>query len=86
MRIDTEGLAKYLANNFGATVEYSEIENGHIAEIKVGKGTATMEIFFVEKGARIRKPNGTVKYYYEVSNAKLIATIKKIVEFNKYRV
>lgn len=86
MRIDTEGLANYLKVNFNATVEYNKAENGYVAEVKVGKGTATMEIFFIEQGARIRKPNGTVKYYYEVSNGRLISTIKKIAEFNKYRV
>lgn len=85
MRIDVERLVRYLENNFDANVEYSVSENGYIAKIKVGKGTATMEVFFVDRGARIQKPNGTHKYYYEVSNAQLISTIKKIVEANKYR-
>lgn len=85
MRIDTERLTRYLEREFNATVEYSEIENGYIATIKVGKGSATMEVFFVEKGARIQKPNGTHKYYYEVSTAQLASTIRRVVEANKYR-
>ena len=79
--IDIKRFIAYIERNYGTKAMYSELHRGYEAEIQTGKGP--MSIFFIEQGARIAKPNGTAKYYYKVSNAKLIKYIDQIIAANK---
>lgn len=41
-----------------------------------------LEIFAIEAGARFGKPNGTVKFYYKISNARLLAAARQTIKAN----
>lgn len=45
-------------------------------------GRGPLEIFAIQAGARFAKPNGTAKYYYEISNARLLATARQTIKAN----
>lgn len=76
-----EQVAKVLENEYSAKVYRSEFERGYNAEIVTGRGMA--HIYFIEEGAIIRKPNGTKKTYYEISNGKFFQYINQVINANK---
>lgn len=42
-----------------------------------------IQIFAIARGARIAKPNGTAKYYYEVSDGKFAQYVRQIMKAYK---
>ena len=58
-------------------------EDGYLqveATIETQKGLFC--VYAIEKGARLAKPNGTVKYLYECTEAKLRAVVLQTIKAN----
>lgn len=59
-------------------------ENGEPAvTATIARKNGNVQIFAIARGARITKPNGTVKYYYEVSIGQFAQYVRQILAFNK---
>lgn len=71
-------------SRIGMNVEMKTGEDGKPtvnATIETGRGT--LSVFCIAKGARLGKPNGTSKYLYECSEAKLWATVEQTIKANR---
>lgn len=71
-------------SRIGMDVEMKTGEDGKptlVATIETGRGT--LSVLCIAKGARLGKPNGTSKYLYECSEAKLRATVEQTIKANR---
>lgn len=76
---EVDKFAEYIAEKYNGTAEGNPL-GGYDVEIPT-KYDGCISIYVSERGACIRKPNGTTKYYYEVSNAKLKNYIRQTCEY-----
>ena len=70
-------------SGLGMKVTAGTTEAGHPqieASIETKKGQ--LYVFAIDKGARLAKPNGTVKYLYECTEAKLRAVVLQTIKAN----
>ena len=77
--INTQKLQETLKTRYGTEAKWDDTLGGWHAEIETGRGN--LGLVFIEKGARVWKPNGTRKTYYEVSNAQLVHYLDQALEF-----
>lgn len=71
-------------SRIGMDVEMKTGEDGKptlVATIETGRGT--LSVLCIAEGARLGKPNGTSKYLYECSEAKLRATVEQTIKANR---
>lgn len=73
-----------LLTRLGFNTDLGKAENGEPAlTAKLATVRGDIFVFAMAGGARIAKPNGTAKYYYEVSDAKFAQYIRQILAANK---
>lgn len=71
------------AQDMGFTVKKKPCECRDISlegSIKTDRGH--MSFFCIQEGGRIRKPNGSTKFYYGVSDAQFIRVLRQTIEAN----
>lgn len=74
---------KIFLEGLGAAVTRGTTEAGHPkieAEIETARGR--LSIFAIAEGARLAKPNGTVKYLYGCSDGQFAAVVRQTVKAN----
>lgn len=76
-------VAGYLKNKgFEVEEERGEFTGEQMVTATFQTKNGEMAVYAIAGGARIGKPNGSHKYYYEISDAKLARYVQQVIENN----